>query len=141
VSGFAAGLDDSRHAGFHYADVDRQQRPGRVVAAVGRRVVAPHQQPALHWRKVSQSLVGECGDGAVIRVGDIWRNQFDPLHCPVSTIRKMVTTDGVEHFSSTKIHCPSCLTRRRSNGEMSYHHAGLAAVLIDPDRPEVFRLD
>ena len=53
----------------------------------------------------------------------------------------LVSIDGVEHFSSTRIHCPSCLTRRRSNGEISHHHAGLAAVLIDPDRREVFPLD
>jgi Transposase DDE domain len=53
----------------------------------------------------------------------------------------LVSIDGVEHFSSTRVHCPSCLTRRRSNGEISYHHAGLAAVLIDPDRREVFPLD
>lgn len=53
----------------------------------------------------------------------------------------LVSIDGVEHFSSTSVHCPSCLTRRRSNGEISYHHAGLAAVLIDPDRREVFPLD
>jgi Transposase DDE domain len=53
----------------------------------------------------------------------------------------LVSIDGVEHFSSTRVHCPSCLTRRRSNGEISYHQAGLAAVLIDPDRREVFPLD
>jgi hypothetical protein len=53
----------------------------------------------------------------------------------------LVSVDGVEHFSSTKVHCPSCLTRKRSNGALSYHHAGLAAVLIDPDRREVFPLD
>jgi len=53
----------------------------------------------------------------------------------------LVSIDGVEHFSSTKVHCPSCLTRKRSNGEISYHHAGLVAVLIDPDQREVFPLD
>lgn len=53
----------------------------------------------------------------------------------------IVSVDGVEHFSSTKVHCASCTTRRRSNGETSYHHAGLAAVLLDPAQREVFVLD
>jgi hypothetical protein len=35
----------------------------------------------------------------------------------------LLSVDGVEHFSSTKVHCPSCLTRTKRNGEISYHHA------------------
>ena len=53
----------------------------------------------------------------------------------------VVSIDGVEHFSSTKIHCPSCLERKTRAGEISYHHAGLAAVLVHPEQREVFPLD
>jgi hypothetical protein len=53
----------------------------------------------------------------------------------------IVSIDGVEHFSSTKIHCDHCTTRRRRNAKTSYHHSGLAAVLLHPDRQEVFPLD
>ncbi len=53
----------------------------------------------------------------------------------------IVSVDGVEHFCSTKIHCPSCTTRKQRNGEISYHHAGLAAVLVHPEQKEVFPLD
>ncbi len=53
----------------------------------------------------------------------------------------IVSVDGVEHFSSTTVHCPSCTTRTHRNGVVSYHHAGLAAVLLHPDQPEVFPLD
>ena len=49
--------------------------------------------------------------------------------------------DGVKHFSSTKVHCPSCITRTHRNGEVSYHHAGLAAVVVHPAQSEVFPLD
>lgn len=42
----------------------------------------------------------------------------------------IVSVDGVKHFSSTKVHCPSCITRTHRNGEVSYHHAGLAAVVV-----------
>ncbi len=53
----------------------------------------------------------------------------------------IVSMDGVEHFSSTKVHCSSCTTRKHRNGEISYHHSGLAAVLVHPERKEVFPLD
>jgi hypothetical protein len=53
----------------------------------------------------------------------------------------IVSIDGVEHFSSTKVHCPNCTTRRHRDGEISYHHAGLAAVIVHPEQPEVIPLD
>jgi hypothetical protein len=53
----------------------------------------------------------------------------------------IVSADGVEHFSSTKVHCPNCTTRTTRAGEISYHHAGLAAVVVHPDQREVFPLD
>lgn len=53
----------------------------------------------------------------------------------------IVSVDGVEHFSSTKVHCPSCTTRTHRNGEVSYHHQALAAVLVHPCQTEVFPLD
>lgn len=53
----------------------------------------------------------------------------------------IVSVDGVKHFSSTKVHCPSCITRTHRNGEVSYHHAGLAAVVVHPAQSEVFPLD
>lgn len=53
----------------------------------------------------------------------------------------VVSVDGVEHFSSTKVHCAHCTTRTHRNGVVSYHHAGLAAVLVHPAQSEVFPLD
>ena len=53
----------------------------------------------------------------------------------------IVSVDGVEHFSSTKIHCPHCTTRTRRDGTVSYHHAGLAAVVLHPAHEEVIPLD
>jgi len=53
----------------------------------------------------------------------------------------IVSVDGVEHFSSIKVHCSSCTTRKHRNGEVSYHHSGLAAVLVHPEQKEVFPLD
>lgn len=53
----------------------------------------------------------------------------------------IVSMDGVEHFSSTHIHCEHCTTRTHRNGQLSYQHSGLAAVLVHPARSEVFPLD
>jgi len=53
----------------------------------------------------------------------------------------IVSVDGVEHFSSTKIHCESCTTKTHRNGEVSYHHSALAAVVVHPGSREVFPLD
>lgn len=53
----------------------------------------------------------------------------------------LVAVDGVEHFSSKQIHCDHCSTRTRRDGTTSYHHAGLAAVLVNPAHAEVFPLD
>jgi hypothetical protein len=44
----------------------------------------------------------------------------------------IVSVDGVEHFSSPNVHCDHCTTRTHRNGVVSYHHAGLAAVLVHP---------
>ncbi|MDQ3256495.1 MAG: transposase [Acidobacteriota bacterium] len=55
--------------------------------------------------------------------------------------RVIVALDGVEHFSSTKVHCDHCTTRTHRDGTTSYHHAGLAAVMLHPDHEEVFPLD
>lgn len=32
----------------------------------------------------------------------------------------LVTIDGVEHFSSKKVHCPQCLTKQHKTGEITY---------------------
>jgi hypothetical protein len=53
----------------------------------------------------------------------------------------IVSIDGVEHFSSTCVHCSSCTTRKHRNGVLSYHHCGLAAVLVHPCESEVFAMD
>ena len=55
--------------------------------------------------------------------------------------RVIVSVDGVEHFSSTTVHCEQCTTRTLRDGQTSYHHAGLAAVIAHPKHKEVFPLD
>jgi hypothetical protein len=50
----------------------------------------------------------------------------------------LVSVDGTQYFSSTHIHCPSCLTRTNSaTGEVTYSHQMLAAAIVHPDLSEV----
>ena len=53
----------------------------------------------------------------------------------------LVSVDGVEHFSSTAVHCPSCTTKTLRNGKISYHHGALAAVIVHPEEKEVFAIE
>jgi len=50
----------------------------------------------------------------------------------------LLSIDGVEYFRSKKIKCPKCQTQQHNNGEISYSHSMLAAVLVHPYRKEVF---
>src|SRR3954463_9346773 len=52
----------------------------------------------------------------------------------------LVALDGVEYFCSTRVHCQHCLTRQHRNGEVSYYHQMLGAVIVHPDFPEVIPL-
>jgi hypothetical protein len=52
----------------------------------------------------------------------------------------LVALDGVEYFRSDKIHCDHCLSCQHNNGEVSYYHQMLGAVIVHPDFPEVIPL-
>lgn len=50
----------------------------------------------------------------------------------------IVSVDGVEHFSSKKVHCEHCLQKQHKDGQPTYSHQMLSAVLVHPDKREVF---
>ena len=80
-------------------------------------------------RVLFAKLCNQLSEAGVIKEYEYWKS------------RVLVSLAGVEHFSSTKVHCDHCTTRTHRNGATSYHHAGLAAVLVHPDQEEVFTLD
>jgi len=82
-----------------------------------------------HLRPLFRALFLRLQQAGVIRDYHYWHK------CVI------VSVDGVEHFSSTQVHCEHCTTRTHRNGTVSYHHAGLAAVLVHPAQTEVFPLD
>jgi hypothetical protein len=54
--------------------------------------------------------------------------------------RVLIALDGTEHFSSRKISCSQCSTRRRSDGGVEYFHSFLGASLVAPGHKQVLAL-
>jgi hypothetical protein len=52
----------------------------------------------------------------------------------------LVSLDGTGYFSSTKIHCASCLEKHHRGGGITYSHQLLGATLVHPDLKEVIPL-
>jgi len=52
----------------------------------------------------------------------------------------LLAIDGTGYFSSSNIHCPSCLEKIDKAGNTKYSHQMVAAVLIHPDQKEVIPL-
>jgi hypothetical protein len=49
----------------------------------------------------------------------------------------LVSLDGTTYFSSTKVHCASCLEKHHRGGGVTYSHQLLGATLVHPDLKEV----
>ena len=46
----------------------------------------------------------------------------------------LLSLDGTTYFSSSKVHCPSCLEKHHRGGGVTYSHQVLGATLVHPDR-------
>lgn len=53
----------------------------------------------------------------------------------------VVALDGVEYFRSEQVHCDHCQVRKHRDGQLSYSHSAVCAVLLCPGKREVFPLD
>jgi hypothetical protein len=52
----------------------------------------------------------------------------------------LLSLDGTGYFSSSKIHCSSCLEKHHRDGGITYSHQMLGATLVHPDLKEVIPL-
>ena len=52
----------------------------------------------------------------------------------------LLSLDGTGYFSSSKVHCPSCLEKHHRGGGVTYSHQLLGATLVHPDLKEVIPL-
>jgi hypothetical protein len=52
----------------------------------------------------------------------------------------LLALDGVQHFSSDKVHCDHCQQRVHRDGRLTYHHQMVGAAIVHPDLAEVIPL-
>ena len=52
----------------------------------------------------------------------------------------LLSLEGTGYFSSAKVHCPQCGEKHHRNGTVTDYHQMRGAVLVHPDRSEVFPL-
>lgn len=52
----------------------------------------------------------------------------------------LLSLDGTGYFSSSEVHCDQCCEKHHRDGRTTYYHQILGAVLVHPDRSEVFPL-
>lgn len=49
----------------------------------------------------------------------------------------LLSIDGAGYFSSTEVHCDNCCEKHHKDGNITYYHQMLGAVLVHPDYKEV----
>lgn len=54
--------------------------------------------------------------------------------------QKLIGLDGVEYFSSKKIHCLECSHKTHINGNVSHHHTAILPVIVAPEKDAVIAL-
>ena len=52
----------------------------------------------------------------------------------------LLSLDGTGYFSSKRVHCKQCCEKHHRDGQVTYYHQLLGAVLVHPDESEVFPL-
>ena len=52
----------------------------------------------------------------------------------------LLSVDGTGYFSSKQVHCTQCCEKHHRNGQITYYHQMLGAVLVHPDESEVIPL-
>lgn len=52
----------------------------------------------------------------------------------------LVAMDGTEYFSSEKLHCPQCLRKKSTKGNVRYHHQILQGAIVCPGQRQVIPL-
>ena len=50
----------------------------------------------------------------------------------------LFSLDGTGYFSSHEVHCNQCCEKQHRDGQITYYHQLLGAVLVHPDHKEVF---
>lgn len=54
--------------------------------------------------------------------------------------RWLISLDGTQHFSSTRLHCDNCYQTEQQDGTVRYSHHLLSPVVVHPDHNQVLSL-
>jgi len=49
----------------------------------------------------------------------------------------LTAIDGTQYFSSSEVHCDSCQEKHHENGNITYSHSMLTAVMVSPNKKQV----
>lgn len=52
----------------------------------------------------------------------------------------LIALDGTQYFSSEKIHCEQCSSRKHKNGRVTYSHNAILPVIVCPEQTQVISL-
>jgi hypothetical protein len=52
----------------------------------------------------------------------------------------LIALNGIEYYSSRKISCQNCSTRKRSDGEKEYYHSFLSTTVVITNTYTIFSL-
>ena len=82
-----------------------------------------------------------------IELYDIFSHIFNELHAtgyfkPFTVLNNslLIALDGVDYFSSEKIHCECCSTQEFANGKIRYSHKAITPVIVSPKQNQVIPL-
>ena len=112
----------------------------------------PHRQFPHHlWHQLTSPATPRCGTSSIrvdpTSLRPAFRDVFRRLQRGKVLERfvyldghYLLSLDGTTYFSSTKIHCPSCLVKHHRGGGITYSHQLLGATLVHPDLKEVIPL-
>jgi hypothetical protein len=72
-----------------------------------------------------KAMLEECRNSGVLKSKQFLGNKL------------IISFDGTGYFSSNQVKCPHCLVKSHKNGQTTYHHQMLGAVLVHPDQNTV----
>lgn len=78
--------------------------------------------------------------GLFLTIFDKFRDSNQRSAFQVSDERWLISLDGTQHFSSTRIHCDNCQRTQQQDGTVRYSHHLLSPVIVHPEHNQVLSL-
>jgi hypothetical protein len=119
----------------HQRDMARRHAHNNLVSVFGARQIPSDN----HIRDLLDSVPASSFEPCYERLWSKLEREEQVDDYQVLGGRLLVGIDGIQYFSSTKIHCAQC-TRRQVEGATRYSHRALTALVVHPEQHEVLPL-